>query len=106
MPIYEYQCSKCGHHFDELQKISEPPLVKCPACGQDTLKRLIGSGAGLIFKGSGFYLTDYKKKPERKSSSAPSKHKKEKSNEHKTFSHEAASGSKTETKKESKKIKE
>lgn len=61
MPIYEYQCSNCGHELDELQTMSEPPLVKCPKCGKDTLKRLIGTGAGLIFKGSGFYLTDYKK---------------------------------------------
>ena len=62
MPIYEYQCSNCGHHLEELQSISEPPLVKCPNCGKNTLKKLIGSGGGLIFKGSGFYLTDYKNK--------------------------------------------
>jgi|SRR4030095_3463228 len=61
MPIYEYQCSNCGHTLEELQSMSEPPLVKCPNCGKDTLQRLIGGGAGLIFKGSGFYLTDYKK---------------------------------------------
>lgn len=60
MPFYEYQCSNCGHQLEELQTMSEPPLVKCPECGKDTLKRLIGAGAGLIFKGSGFYLTDYK----------------------------------------------
>ncbi len=100
MPIYEYQCSNCGHHFDELQKISEPPLVKCPACGQDSLKRLIGSGAGLIFKGSGFYLTDYKKKSESRASSAPSTHKKEK-----TVEHKSTPSPKTEAKKESKKDK-
>jgi putative FmdB family regulatory protein len=63
MPIYEYQCSNCGHKLEELQRISEEPLTKCPHCGKDTLKRLIGGGAGLIFKGSGFYLTDYKKSP-------------------------------------------
>jgi len=48
--------------MDELQTMSEPPLVKCPKCGKDTLQKLIGTGAGLIFKGSGFYLTDYKNK--------------------------------------------
>ena len=75
MPIYEYQCANCGHQLEELQSISEPPLLKCPKCGKDTLKKLIGSGGGLIFKGSGFYLTDYKKK----SSSGSSSHvKKEK----------------------------
>lgn len=63
MPIYEYQCSNCGYEMEELQSMSEEPLVKCPNCGKDTLKRLIGGGAGLIFKGSGFYLTDYKNKP-------------------------------------------
>lgn len=62
MPFYEYQCSNCGHKLEELQKMSDAPLTKCPACGKDTLKRLIGTGGGLIFKGSGFYLTDYKKK--------------------------------------------
>lgn len=61
MPFYEYQCSNCGHKLEELQKMSDPPLENCPACGKNTLKRLIGTGAGLIFKGSGFYLTDYKK---------------------------------------------
>lgn len=63
MPIYEYQCSNCGHELEELQTMSELPLVKCPNCGKDTLKRLIGTGGGLIFKGSGFYLTDYKNQP-------------------------------------------
>lgn len=60
MPFYEYQCSNCGHELEELQKMSDEPLLTCPNCGKDTLKRLIGTGAGLIFKGSGFYLTDYK----------------------------------------------
>lgn len=62
MPIYEYQCSKCGHEMEELQTISAPPLIKCPNCGNNSLKKLIGTGGGLIFKGSGFYLTDYKNK--------------------------------------------
>jgi putative FmdB family regulatory protein len=92
MPIYEYQCSNCGHHLEELQSISEPPLEKCPKCGKNTLKKLIGSGAGLIFKGSGFYLTDYKKQ-----SSAPASHsKKEKPKEKKS---EPAAKPKQESKK-------
>lgn len=62
MPTYEYQCTKCGFHFEKLQSIKDTPLKKCPECGKDTLKKLISGGAGLIFKGSGFYLTDYAKK--------------------------------------------
>ena len=73
MPIYEYQCSNCGHTLEELQSMSEAPLVKCPNCGQDTLKKLIGSGAGLIFKGSGFYLTDYKKSADKTKSEGTKK---------------------------------
>jgi len=64
MPFYEYQCSNCGHTLEELQKMSDEPLKKCPNCGKNTLKKLIGTGGGLIFKGSGFYLTDYKNKPQ------------------------------------------
>lgn len=73
MPFYEYQCSNCGYDLEELQTMSAPPLVKCPNCGKDTLKRLIGTGAGLIFKGSGFYLTDYKNKNASKDSGSSSK---------------------------------
>lgn len=62
MPFYEYQCSNCGHELEELQRMSDAPLTKCPSCGKDTLKKLIGSGGGIIFKGSGFYHTDYKNK--------------------------------------------
>lgn len=61
MPIYEYLCKNCGHHLEELQSMSEPPLTKCPICGYNTLQKLIGAGSGIIFKGSGFYETDYKK---------------------------------------------
>ena len=61
MPTYEYQCQKCDELFEAFQSITEKPIKKCPACG-GTVKRLIGSGSGLIFKGSGFYITDYKKK--------------------------------------------
>ncbi len=69
MPFYEYKCSNCGFELEELQKMSDLPLKKCPSCGKDTLQKLIGSGGGLIFKGSGFYLTDYKKKSTSGSSS-------------------------------------
>ncbi|MCX8037883.1 MAG: zinc ribbon domain-containing protein [Candidatus Sumerlaeia bacterium] len=62
MPTYEYECSKCGEMFEAFQRISEAPLKKCQLCGaKGTVSRLISPGAGLIFKGSGFYITDYKK---------------------------------------------
>jgi putative FmdB family regulatory protein len=60
MPTYGYACEKCGHEFDEFQSIKAKPLRKCPQCGKLALKRLIGTGAGIIFKGSGFYQTDYR----------------------------------------------
>ncbi len=59
MPTYEYKCNECEHVFEELQSINAEPVATCPECG-GTVQRLIGGGAGLIFKGSGFYLTDYK----------------------------------------------
>lgn len=62
MPTYEYACSKCGHHFEQFQSMRDEPLRRCPKCRKLALKRLIGEGAGLIFKGSGFYITDYKNK--------------------------------------------
>mgnify|MGYP001826276305 FL=1 len=60
MPIYEYRCEHCGHEMDTLQKISDAPLVECPACGRPALKKLI-SAAGFRLKGSGWYETDFKK---------------------------------------------
>jgi putative FmdB family regulatory protein len=60
MPTYEYQCSRCDNRFEEFQSITADPLSKCPKCG-GPIKRLIGAGVGIIFKGSGFYTTDYKK---------------------------------------------
>jgi len=60
MPTYDYACQKCGHQFEEFQSITAKPLRKCPECNKMALKRLIGAGAGIIFKGSGFYETDYR----------------------------------------------
>jgi len=61
MPTYAYRCKSCGHEFEEFQKISDEPIRICPKCKKESVVRIIGSGAGLVFKGSGFYLTDYKK---------------------------------------------
>lgn len=61
MPTYDYECDKCGHRFEKFQKMADEPLKQCPKC-KGKVHRLIGGGSGIIFKGSGFYETDYKKK--------------------------------------------
>ena len=77
MPTYEYICESCGYEFERFQTIKARPIRKCPRCGKASLKRLIGVGAGIIFKGSGFYQTDYRsesyKKAAEKEKSATSK---------------------------------
>jgi putative FmdB family regulatory protein len=60
MPTYEYQCDACEHNFDEFQGINEAPLKKCPKCRKPKLRRVFGTGAAVLFKGSGFYQTDYR----------------------------------------------
>lgn len=61
MPTYDYKCDGCDHAFEAMQRMSEDPLRDCPSCAKPTLRRLIGGGGALIFKGSGFYCTDYRK---------------------------------------------
>jgi putative FmdB family regulatory protein len=70
MPTYDYVCTKCDHAFEVFQSMKDSPLVKCPKCGRKSLKRVPGGGGGLIFKGSGFYATDYKKSPPKKTEGA------------------------------------
>jgi len=59
MPTYDYVCTKCGHEFEVFQTITSGPKRKCPKCNKLGLRRLIGKGGGIIFRGSGFYATDY-----------------------------------------------
>ncbi len=73
MPTYEYLCGACGHELELFQNISEAPKKKCPACKKQKLKRKIGGGAGFLFKGSGFYLTDYRSDSYKKAAEADSK---------------------------------
>jgi putative FmdB family regulatory protein len=61
MPTYEYLCSNCGHRFEKFQRITAEPETICPNCQQLSIKRVINGGNGIIFKGSGFYITDYRK---------------------------------------------
>ncbi len=102
MPTYEYKCDNCEHHFEKFQSITAAVLKKCPECGKNTLKRLIGTGAGIIFKGSGFYQTDYRSdsytQASKKESEAGTKKEDKKS--------ETKSETKTETKSEPKKTSE
>jgi putative FmdB family regulatory protein len=71
MPTYEYVCTKCGHELEVFQSMKDALLTKCPACRKASLRRKVGGGAGLIFKGTGFYITDYKKKSGEPPASAP-----------------------------------
>lgn len=95
MPTYDYACDACGHEFEEFQSMSAQPLKKCPECGKNKLRRLIGIGAGVIFKGSGFYETDYRGDSYSKDKKADTEKKPDKA--------EKKSDAKPETKSDSKK---
>jgi len=62
MPTYEYKCDACGHRFERFQSINAEPVRICEVCGKEAVTRVVSGGSGLIFKGSGFYITDYKNK--------------------------------------------
>jgi putative FmdB family regulatory protein len=70
MPTYEYECDSCHHRFDEFQSFKDEPLKVCPKCQQETLRRLFGTGAAILFKGSGFYETDYRSESYQKAAKA------------------------------------
>lgn len=80
MPTYEYECEECGHHFEKFQNITAPPEKECPRC-QGKVKRLIRGGGGIIFKGSGFYATDYRSPEYKKKAKEESKSREEKGKE-------------------------
>ncbi len=75
MPTYDYQCRACGKRFEKFQSITAAPIRRCPFCGRGRVRRLIGPGAGVLFKGSGFYQTDYRSEAYRKAAEkdSPSK---------------------------------
>jgi len=73
MPTYEYECQSCGHKFEKFQYMTAKPIKKCPKCKKNKAKRLISSGSGIIFKGSGFYATDYRKDKPKPSSCSMTK---------------------------------
>lgn len=73
MPTYDYKCDACQNEWEEFQSIKADPIKKCPKCGKSKARRQIGGGAGLIFKGSGFYLTDYRSDAYKKAAEADKK---------------------------------
>lgn len=75
MPTYDYECGACGHTFEEFQGINDKMLKKCPECKKNKLQRLFGTGAAIVFKGSGFYQTDYRSEGYKKAAKADAKKK-------------------------------
>ena len=99
MPTYDYKCTACEIQFEKFQGITEEPLKECPDCGEE-VKRLIGAGAGLIFKGSGFYITDYRSESYKESAKKdkPSSSEKSEKSDKKEKKTEKSSESKSKTK--------
>jgi putative FmdB family regulatory protein len=112
MPTYEYICDQCSHEFEEFQSITAKPLKKCPSCSELKLRRKIGTGAGIIFKGSGFYETDYRSEGYKKAEKAEKDAAKPKSDDQSKSTDSKKPEAKAETKKsepkktESKKVAE
>jgi len=98
MPTYDYECDACGHRFELFQSISADPEKKCPECKKLKLRRLIGTGAAVVFKGSGFYQTDYRSDSYKKSAAAdssPSSSSSEKASSEKSSSEKSTSDKST-----------
>ena len=98
MPTYDYQCAACGHEFELFQQMSASVKKKCPACGKLKLKRLIGTGAGIIFKGGGFYETDYRSDSYKKDAAADGKSSKKSESSTEKKSADSTSSTKSESK--------
>ena len=96
MPTYDYECKNCQHTWEAFQSIKADPIKKCPECGKNQARRVIGPGAGIIFKGSGFYITDYRSDSYKKAASADAKS---------SDSHKSDTSSSSESKGKSKKSK-
>ena len=103
MPTYDYQCESCEHAFELFQSMSAPVKRKCPECGRMTLKRLIGTGSGVLFKGSGFYETDYRSESYKKGKAADSSKDSKSSSDTTSKSDSTSSGDTTSGKSKSKK---
>ncbi len=103
MPTYDYQCAACGHEFELFQQMSASVKKKCPACGKLKLKRLIGTGAGIIFKGGGFYETDYRSDSYKKDAAADDKSSSKSETSSEKKSSDTTSSSKSESKTPAKK---
>ncbi len=95
MPTYDYECDQCGHSFELFQAISEPVKRKCPACGKSKLRRLFGTGAAIVFKGSGFYQTDYRSESYKQGAEAEKKSQADKSTAKSDSKSESTAESKT-----------
>ncbi len=93
MPTYDYVCKACGHVWDEFKSMTAKPTKKCPKCGKAKAERKIGTGAGIIFKGSGFYQTDYRSDSYKKSADADSKSSSDSKSESKSDSKSSSSDS-------------
>lgn len=110
MPTYDYECDACGHEFELFQQISEGLKKKCPECGKLKLRRLFGTGAAIVFKGSGFYETDYRSDSYKKDAENAKKSSEKKSDDtkssKKSSDKKTGSGSSSEAKKSKPKSKD
>lgn len=93
MPTYDYECKKCDHRWELFQSITASPIRKCPECGKLSARRVIGPGAGIIFRGSGFYQTDYRSDSYKKAAEADKKKSADASSKSESKSDTAASPS-------------
>ena len=98
MPTYDYECDACGHTMELFQGINDPVEKKCPECGKDELNRLFGTGAAIVFKGSGFYQTDYRSEGYKKAAKADSESKGESKSKNKGESKKSDSAKSSESK--------